>query len=62
MFVGTWGPSGSTVLNIDLSGNVQPVWHQLQPIQTWGIPSPDGHHLTMFGESVDANVWMIANF
>jgi hypothetical protein len=62
VFVDTWGPSGTTVLHIDLSGNVQPIWHQLQPIQTWGIPSPDGRHLTMFGESVDANVWMIDNF
>ena len=62
IFVGTWGPSGATVLHIDLNGNAQPIWHQPQPNQTWGIPSPDGHHLAMYGVSADANVWMIDNF
>jgi Tol biopolymer transport system component len=62
IFVGTWGPSGATVLHIDLNGNAQPLWHQPQPNQTWGIPSPDGRHLAMLGVSADANVWMIDNF
>jgi Tol biopolymer transport system component len=62
VFVGTWGPGGATLLHIDLSGNAQPVWHQPQPNQTWGIPSPDGHNLAMFGVGADANVWMIDNF
>ena len=62
VFVGTWGPSGTTLLHFDLNGNVQPVWHQPQPNQTWGIPSPDGRHLAMLGVSADANVWMIDNF
>jgi Tol biopolymer transport system component len=62
VFVGTWGPSGATVLHIDLIGNVQPIWHQPQPTRTWGIPSPDGLHLAMYGVSADANVWMIDNF
>jgi serine/threonine protein kinase len=62
VFVGTWGPSGATLLHFDLNGNVQPIWHQPQPNQTWGIPSPDGHHLAIFGVSADANVWMIENF
>jgi len=62
VFVGTWGPSGATLLHVDLSGNAQPIWHQPQPNQTWGIPSPDGRHLAMYGVSADANVWMIDNF
>jgi serine/threonine protein kinase/Tol biopolymer transport system component len=62
VFVGTWGPSGATLLHIDLNGSVQPVWRQPQPAETWGIPSPDGRHLAMIAESADANVWMIDNF
>jgi Tol biopolymer transport system component/predicted Ser/Thr protein kinase len=62
VFVSTLGPSGATLLHIDLNGNVQPIWHQPQPIQTWGIPSPDGRHLAMDAVSEDANVWMIDNF
>jgi hypothetical protein len=40
----------------------QPIWQQPEPTKTWGIPSPDGRHLAMFGASVDSNVWMIDNF
>jgi len=38
------------------------LWHQAQPNQIWGIPSPDGRHLTMYGISADANVSMMDNF
>ena len=62
VFVGSWGPGGATLLRIDLSGNAQPIWHQPQPYQTFGIPSPDGRHLAMCGSSADANVWMIDKF
>jgi len=62
VFVSTWGPGGTTLLHIDLNGNAQPVWHQPQPSQTWGIASPDGRRLAMPGVSADANVWMIDNF
>lgn len=62
VFVGTWGPVGATVLHIDLNGNVQPIWHQPQPQQTWGVPSPDGRHVAMFGVSQESNVWVIDNF
>jgi Tol biopolymer transport system component len=62
VFVGTSGPSAVTLLHINLNGNVQPIWHQAQPGQTWGISSPDGRHLAMLGVSTDANAWMIDNF
>ena len=62
VFVGTWGPGGATLLHIDLSGNAQPIWHEPQPGTTFGIPAPDGRHLTMWGVSAHANVWMIDNF
>jgi hypothetical protein len=62
MFVGTSGPSGATLLRIDLDGNAEPLWQQPQSERTWGIPSPDGRHLAMYGWSSEANVWMIDNF
>jgi len=66
VFVGTCGPHGCTLLHIDLGGNVQPIWQHPQPSHTWsytwGIPSPDGRHLTMLGTSSEANVWMIDDF
>jgi hypothetical protein len=62
VFVGTWGPAGAAVLHIDMEGNAQSIWQQPVPSTTWGIPSPDGRHLAMYGTSWDANVWMIDNF
>lgn len=62
VFVGTWGPAGATLLRIDLNGNAQPIWQQPTPMDTWGVPSPDGRDLAMYGTSMDANVWMIDNF
>jgi hypothetical protein len=59
VFVATWGPGGATVLHIDLNGNAQPDWHQPQLNRTWGVPSPDGRHLAMYGVSAEANAWMI---
>ena len=62
VIVGTSGPGGSTLLRVGLDGSTQAIWQQHQPLRLWGIPSPDGNHITMFGTSADANVWMIENF
>ena len=62
VYAGTWGPNGAALLHVNLVGNVQLVWQQPQPNQTWGIASPDGRHITMLGESADSNVWMIEGF
>ena len=59
IFVSNSGPGGSSLLHIDLSGRVQTIWQQPQPLWTWGIASPDGRHLAIFGTSADANVWLV---
>ena len=62
VIVGTSGPGGSILLRVGLDGSTQAIWQQPQPLRLWGIPSPDGNHIAMFGTSADANVWMIDNF
>ena len=62
VFVGSSGPGGSSLLHVDLNGRAQTIWQQPQPLNTWGVASPDGRRLAMFGTSVDANVWMINHF
>jgi serine/threonine protein kinase len=62
VFVGASGPAGTAMLRIDLEGNAQPIWQQPTPSDSWGVPSPDGRHLAMYGTSWDSNVWMIDNF
>ncbi len=61
IFVGTYGPAGAILLRIELNGKAVPVWHQAQPLDIWGIPSPDGQHLLIYGSSAEANVWIIDN-
>jgi DNA-binding winged helix-turn-helix (wHTH) protein/Tol biopolymer transport system component len=60
--VGTFGPGGSVLVRVGLEGSTQAIWQEPQPLRVWGIPSPDGSHITMFGNSEDANVWMMENF
>jgi len=65
LFVGTSGSIGATLLHVELDGNARPIWQQPYAGErdgTWGIPSPDGRHLTVLGQSAEANVWMIDNF
>ncbi len=62
MFIATQSANGSTLLHVDLKGNVQPIWQQTQSDRIWGVPSPDGRHMAMQGTSSNANVWMIDNF
>ena len=62
VLVGTFGPGGSVLVRVGLEGSTQAIWQEPQPLRTWGIPSPDGSHITMFGTSEDANVWIIENF
>ena len=62
VFVGTSGPGGAVLLRIGLDGNARAIWQQPQPLSTWGIPSPDGLHVALFGTSSDANAWMIDDF
>jgi hypothetical protein len=59
VFVGSSSPSGSALLRIDLNGKAQTIWQQSQPLNTWGVASPDGHHLAIFSTNVDANVWLV---
>jgi len=62
LFVAAKGPNGATLLRIGLNGKLQPIWQQPQANQIWGIPSPDGRHIAIHADSVEADVWMLSNF
>jgi len=65
---------GADLLQLDLHGNVNVIWEQRGstepftqisfggPSVPWGVPSPDGRHLAIYGWSLSANIWMIENF
>jgi len=49
-------------LFVDLKGKPHPLWQQRSGSFTWGVPSPDGRHLAIFGHDFNGNMWMIENF
>ncbi len=55
-------PGGVALLRMDLRGTAHLLWEQKGGVGTWGIPSPDGHHLAMLGNTQNANIWAIENF
>jgi eukaryotic-like serine/threonine-protein kinase len=61
-YVSSSSPRGVTLLYIDLAGHASAVWEQKGGFETWGVPSPDGRHLAILGDTVDSNVWMLENF
>ncbi|HET7108051.1 MAG TPA: protein kinase [Candidatus Acidoferrum sp.] len=62
MLVSTVRPDGPSLLRVDLTGVVKPLWHQSQANYAWGYPSPDGRHLAIMRSSTESNVWVINNF
>jgi serine/threonine protein kinase/Tol biopolymer transport system component len=62
MFVSTVQPGSATLVRVALNGDARPIWKQRQSNLIWGIPSPDGRHLSIMGPYSEANVWMIDNF
>jgi serine/threonine protein kinase/Tol biopolymer transport system component len=53
---------GSTLLHVDLNGNVRPVWRGPQTDPRLPVMSPDKRHLAISDSSHQANVWLIDNF
>ena len=74
LFVSSTTPQGSALLQVALDGNAHVLWEQRGnnmpstqdgfggPSAPWGVPSPDGRHLAIYGWSLSANIWMIENF
>jgi eukaryotic-like serine/threonine-protein kinase len=62
LFVSSLKAGGSVLLGLDLQGNARILWEQPGGMDTYGVPSPDGHHLAMRGLNVESNMWMMENF
>jgi DNA-binding winged helix-turn-helix (wHTH) protein/Tol biopolymer transport system component len=58
-----WAPTSADkdneLLQIDLRGNVRPVWHPKKIRVGWAIPSRDGKKLALHVNSTSANIWML---
>jgi serine/threonine protein kinase/Tol biopolymer transport system component len=61
-YLASTSPRGATLLYVDLNGQASVLWEQKGSLGTWGVPSPDGRHVAILGDTVDSNVWMLENF
>jgi eukaryotic-like serine/threonine-protein kinase len=61
LFVSNPKGGGSVLLGVDLQGNARILWENAGGT-TYGVPSPDGRHLAMFGWTSNSNMWMMENF
>ncbi len=63
MYCGAFSPEGGNAfLRIDLAGNVSVLWQRTDRLISWGIPSPNGHHMAMRVFANSSNLWMLAGF
>ena len=56
---GYTSPNESTLLYVDLKGNVARLLGEPGSMPRWAIPSRDGRHLAIAGTAYDMNAWMI---
>jgi eukaryotic-like serine/threonine-protein kinase len=62
LFVCSATSGGATLLYIDPAGKAHALWQQKSSPQTWAIPSRDGRHLALMGQSQNANLWLLEDF
>ena len=61
-FIGNLSGGSATLIFLDQSGNIRPLWHQKSTTGTWAVPSPDGRKLAILGQEFNANIWSLENF
>ena len=50
------------LLNVPLKGKVSTVFSDPNLNLEWAVPSPDGRHLAIVGDTNTSNVWLLQNF
>jgi Tol biopolymer transport system component len=56
-------PNGiRALLYVDLAGHVRPLWQTELPRVGWAVPSRDGRHLAIEGETNSHNIWALKDF
>jgi len=60
LIVSTDSNRGGEVFHLDFQGNANSLWTCASFCV--GIPSPDGRHVSIYNQTVSANMWMMENF
>ncbi len=61
-FVGESSSTEARELYIDLTGKATLLWRQAGNHVVWAVPSPDGRHLAMMMQTIEANVYSVEGF
>jgi serine/threonine protein kinase len=70
-----WNPDGKSlwinaraskdvagIVNVDLQGNVTPLFEDTENRVGWAIPSPDGSRLAYWKQNITSSVWLLRDF
>jgi hypothetical protein len=70
-----WNPDGKSlwvqartskgveaIVNVDLQGNVTPLFEDAENRFGWAVPSPDGSRVAYYKLSCSSNVWLLRDF
>ena len=44
------------------AGSARPLLEQKSTFESWAIPSRDGQHVAIMGQTISANLWMLEDF
>jgi serine/threonine protein kinase/Tol biopolymer transport system component len=62
IYFGSKMKGGTVLLHLDMTGKPHIVWENHGGGWALGMPSPDGRHLAINGETMNSNMWMMENF
>jgi serine/threonine protein kinase/Tol biopolymer transport system component len=62
IFMNSTSNGVGTLLYVDLTGKVHPLWQPKYPYVGYAFPTRDGRHLAIIGGSAYSNVWMLNDF
>jgi eukaryotic-like serine/threonine-protein kinase len=62
VFMNSTSNGVATLLYVDLAGNARALWQPKYPTVSNAMPSRDGRHLAITGESDSSNLWMLRDF
>ena len=70
-----WNPDGKSlwinaraskdvagIVNVDLQGNVTPLFEDTENRVGWAIPSPDSSRIAYWTQNIDSSVWLLHDF
>ena len=69
-----WNPDGKSlwvhatskgveaIVNVDLQGNVTPLFEDAENRVGWAVPSPDGSRVAYYTQNFSSNVWLLRDF